>query len=273
MPKSPTWARPSAARKMFAGLISRWTMPCAWAACSPRALSAVSRKHRRGAAARADTFGEGAAGDELLDEIAGALRVAHQIIDGDEVGVAADAGSGIGLAGEAFFEHPQMCLVSDVTAFQSFDRNASLEAGVEGADNDAESPRTKRSLHPDSDRGASWRSRRACHQPFIARTLTSSGHRCDEPPSIVKERDAKVAMTPLDANGRRSQPSARLSGPVCGFVAGEINRAHRQDARGDLPPAKRAGIERRHIVRRRAGREPRADDRADFRRDARSRDP
>ncbi len=71
----------------------------------------ISERQRAGG----NTIGEGAAGDELLDQIAGALGIVagDEVVDGDEIGVTAGAGSGIGLAGESLVNGAEEVGVAD----------------------------------------------------------------------------------------------------------------------------------------------------------------
>ena len=104
MPKSITFTRPSRVTMMFAGLMSRWITPWAWAAASASAtFSAISAALAGGEpAAAGEVLREGPALDVLHHDVV-RLAVHAGVVDVDDVGVV-EAGGGLGLAAEPLHE-------------------------------------------------------------------------------------------------------------------------------------------------------------------------
>ena len=82
---------------------------------------------------------ERAAGDVFEDQIERLVRVADEVVDGDEVRVAAHARARLRLAREAFFEAAELVGIGGVErAAERLDGDAPLEAGIEGHHDRAE---------------------------------------------------------------------------------------------------------------------------------------
>ena len=95
-PKSVILGRPSAVRRMLAGLRSRWTIPWWWAAWMARArVRMVHAACVMSCGRPSICCGEAAAVDEFEAEVGQATGLAD-LVDLDDVGVL-EAGDGLGL--------------------------------------------------------------------------------------------------------------------------------------------------------------------------------
>ena len=129
MPKSATLTWPSLAIRTLPGLMSRWTMPRAWAAASPWATPAPIRATWRGGSvpAPAQDRRQVLAVDELHDDERPA-RVLAVVVDGDDVRVV-ERGGGLGLLAETRGEVG----VAQVLGTEQLEGDVAAEPGVVGA--------------------------------------------------------------------------------------------------------------------------------------------
>ena len=149
MPKSPTSARSPSVMKIFAGLMSRWTMPTSCAASRPRETSAASRKPSVSENGPADARRSPIVppGTNLEQKVKRAIVVLEQVVDGDEVGMVADARARLGLTNEAVLELAEVGGIPvGERSLEGLDGDGALQALVERPHNTAKCPLTDHML-------------------------------------------------------------------------------------------------------------------------------
>ena len=137
-PKSRILAWPRLVMKIFAGLMSRWTMPPAWAASRASAISMPSAEcHLQFQRTPGDPVLERHAVQVLHDQ-EGAAVVLADVVDGADVGMIQGGGC-LGLAAEAL----QSLMILGEVVGEKFESDEAAEAGVLGFVDDAHSAAAK----------------------------------------------------------------------------------------------------------------------------------